>query len=402
LGYAEVVGGTRYVFADLKTLLARATPPRSGDRLAELAAADMTERVAAQLALAQLPLRRLIEDPVLPYETDEITRLIIDSHDGDAFAAIAAMTVGELRDWLLSDAVDTAALAHLVPGLTPEIVAAVSKLMRLQDLISVAAKCRVVTRFRNTIGLQDRLSTRLQPNHPTDDVHGIAASILDGLILSSGDAVIGINPATDSLEKYLELTRFLDGLRARLDLPGQSCVLAHVTTALAAIERGAPVDLVFQSVAGTEAANRHFGVNLALLGEARDAALSLGRGTVGGNVMYFETGQGSALSAEAHHGVDQQTLEARAYAVARAFDPLLVNSVVGFIGPEYLFDGKEIMRAGLEDHFCGKLLGLPMGCDVCYTNHAEADQDDMDALLSLLGVAGCTSSWVSRARMMSC
>jgi ethanolamine ammonia-lyase large subunit len=338
----------------LKTLLARATPPRSGDRLAELAAADMTERVAAQLALAQLPLRRLIEDPVLPYETDEITRLIIDSHDGDAFAAIAAMTVGELRDWLLSDAVDTAALAHLVPGLTPEIVAAVSKLMRLQDLISVAAKCRVVTRFRNTIGLQDRLSTRLQPNHPTDDVHGIAASILDGLILSSGDAVIGINPATDSLEKYLELTRFLDGLRARLDLPGQSCVLAHVTTALAAIERGAPVDLVFQSVAGTEAANRHFGVNLALLGEARDAALSLGRGT------------------------------------ARAFDPLLVNSVVGFIGPEYLFDGKEIIRAGLEDHFCGKLLGLPMGCDVCYTNHAEADQDDMDALLTLLGVAGCT------------
>ena len=390
MGYAEVVGGTRYVFADLKTLLARATPPRSGDRLAELAAADMTERVAAQLALAQLPLRRLIEDPVLPYETDEITRLIIDSHDGDAFAAIAAMTVGELRDWLLSDAVDTAALARLVPGLTPEIVAAVSKLMRLQDLISVAAKCRVVTRFRNTIGLQGRLSTRLQPNHPTDDVRGIAASILDGLILSSGDAVIGINPATDSLEKYLELTRFLDGLRARLDLPGQSCVLAHVTTALAAIERGAPVDLVFQSVAGTEAANRHFGVNLALLGEARDAALSLGRGTVGSNVMYFETGQGSALSAEAHHGVDQQTLKARAYAVARAFDPLLVNSVVGFIGPEYLFDGKEIIRAGLEDHFCGKLLGLPMGCDVCYTNHAEADQDDMDALLTLLGVAGCT------------
>src|SRR5690242_10808849 len=350
----------------------------------------MTERVAAQLALAQLPLRRLIEDPVLPYETDEITRLIIDSHDGDAFAAIAAMTVGELRDWLLSDAVDTAALAHLVPGLTPEIVAAVSKIMRLQDLISVAAKCRVVTRFRNTIGLQGRLSTRLQPNHPTDDVRGIAASILDGLMLGSGDAVIGINPATDSLEKYLELTRFLDRLRARLDLPGQSCVLAHVTMALAAIERGAPVDLVFQSVAGTEAANRHFGVNLALLGEARDTALSLGRGTVGANVMYFETGQGSALSAEAHHGVDQQTLEARAYAVARAFDPLLVNSVVGFIGPEYLFDGKEIMRAGLEDHFCGKLLGLPMGCDVCYTNHASADQDDMDALLTLLGVAGCT------------
>jgi ethanolamine ammonia-lyase large subunit len=390
VGYAETLGGTRYVFADLKTLLARATPPRSGDRLTGIAAADMTERVAAQRALADLPLRRLIEDPVIPYEADEITRLISDTHDRSAFAPVAAMTVGELRDWLLSDAADTAALARLAAGLTPEIVAAVSKIMRLQDLVSVAAKCRVVTRFRNTIGLEARLSTRLQPNHPTDEVRGIAASILDGLMLGSGDAVIGINPATDSLDKYLELTRFLDQLRERLDLPGQGCVLAHVTTALAAIGRGAPVDLVFQSVAGTEAANRHFGVDLALLGEAREAALSLGRGTIGNNVMYFETGQGSALSAEAHHGVDQQTLEARAYAVARAFDPLLVNSVVGFIGPEYLFDGKEIMRAGLEDHFCGKLLGLPMGCDVCYTNHAEADQDDMDALLTLLGVAGCT------------
>ena len=390
MGYAETLGGTRYVFADLKTLLARATPPRSGDRLAGIAAADMTERVAAQRALADLPLRRLIEDPVIPYEADEITRLISDTHDRGAFAPVAAMTVGELRDWLLSDAANTAALARLATGLTPEIVAAVSKIMRLQDLVSVAGKCRVVTRFRNTIGLDGRLSTRLQPNHPTDDVRGIAASILDGLMLGSGDAVIGINPATDSLDKYLELTRFLDRLRERLELPGQGCVLAHITMALAAIGRGAPVDLVFQSVAGTEAANRHFGIDLALLGEAREAALSLGRGTVGTNVMYFETGQGSALSAEAHHGVDQQTLEARAYAVARAFDPLLVNSVVGFIGPEYLFDGKEIMRAGLEDHFCGKLLGLPMGCDVCYTNHAEADQDDMDALLTLLGVAGCT------------
>jgi ethanolamine ammonia-lyase large subunit len=390
LGYAETIGRTRYVFPDLKTLLARATPPRSGDRLAGLAASNMTERVAAQRALADLPVRRLIEDPVVPYEIDEITRLIVDNHDREAFAPIAAMTVGELRDWLLSDAADTAVLARLAPGLTPEIVAAVSKIMRLQDLISIAAKCRVVTRFRNTIGLEGRLSTRLQPNHPTDDVRGIAASILDGLMLGSGDAVIGINPATDGLENYLELTRFLDRLRERLDLPGQGCVLAHFTTAIAAIERGAPVDLVFQSVAGTEAANRHFGVNLALLGAAREAALSLGRGTIGTNVMYFETGQGSALSAEAHHGVDQQTLEARAYAVARAFDPLLVNSVVGFIGPEYLYDGKEIMRAGLEDHFCGKLLGLPMGSDVCYTNHAEADQDDMDALVTLLGTAGCT------------
>jgi ethanolamine ammonia-lyase large subunit len=390
VGYAETIGGTRYVFPDVRTLLAKATPRRSGDLLAGIAAADATERVAAQRALADLPVRALVDNPVVPYEADEVTRLIVDGHDANAFAPVAAMTVGELRDWLLSDAADIPTLAGLVPGLTPEIVAAVSKIMRLQDLVGVAAKCRVVTRFRNTIGLDGRLSTRLQPNHPTDDVRGIAASILDGLMLGSGDAVIGINPATETLDKYLELTGFLDRLRQRLDLPGQGCILAHVTTAIAAIERGAPVDLVFQSIAGTEAANRHFGIDLSLLAEAREAALSLGRGTIGNNVMYFETGQGSALSAEAHHGVDQQTLEARAYAVARAFQPLLVNSVVGFIGPEYLFDGKEIIRAGLEDHFCGKLLGLPMGCDVCYTNHAEADQDDMDALLTLLGIAGCT------------
>jgi ethanolamine ammonia-lyase large subunit len=403
VGYAETIGGTRYVFPDVKTLLAKATPRRSGDLLAGIAAADQTERVAAQRALASLPLRELVDNPVVPYEADEVTRLIVDSHDCAAFAPVAAMSVGQLRDWLLSDAADSAALAGLAPGLTPETAAAVSKIMRLQDLVSVAAKCRVVTRFRNTIGLEGRLSTRLQPNHPTDDVRGIAASILDGLMLGSGDAVIGINPATDTLDKYLELTGFLDRLRERLDLPGQGCVLAHVTTAIAAIGRGAPVDLVFQSIAGTEAANRHFGIDLALIAEARAAALSLHRGTIAqglpsSNVMYFETGQGSALSAEAHHGVDQQTLEARAYAVARAFDPLLVNSVVGFIGPEYLFDGKEIMRAGLEDHFCGKLLGLPMGCDVCYTNHAEADQDDMDALLTLLGIAGCTYiMWVPGA-----
>jgi ethanolamine ammonia-lyase large subunit len=388
--YAFTIAGTRYVFADVKTLLAKATPARSGDRLAGIAAADATERVAAQMALAELPLATLLEQPVVPYETDEVTRLILDGHDRAALAPVAALTVGGLRDWLLSDAADTAALEGLARGFTPEIVAAATKLMRLQDLVAVAAKCRVVTRFRNTIGLEGRLSTRLQPNHPTDDLAGIAAAILDGLLLASGDAVIGINPATDSLDKYIELTRFLNLMRERLDFPGQSCVLSHVTTALAAIERGAPVDLVFQSIAGTEKANRHFGVDLALLREARDAVLSLGRGTIGNNAMYFETGQGSALSAEAHSGVDQQTLEARAYAVARTFEPLLVNSVVGFIGPEYLYDGKEIMRAGLEDHCCGKLLGLPMGVDVCYTNHAEADQDDMDALLTLLGVAGCT------------
>jgi len=390
MAYAAAIGGTRHVFADLKTLLAKATPKRAGDELAGIAASDATERVAAQFALADLPLATFRGETVIPYEADEVTRLIADSHDAAAFAPVASMTVGEFRDWLLADAADEAALSRLAPGLTPEMVAAVSKIMRLQDLITVAANCRVVTRFRNTIGLPDRLSTRLQPNHPTDDLAGIAASILDGLLLGSGDAVIGINPATDSLDKYIELTRFLDRLRERLDFPGQSCVLAHVTTALAAIERGAPVDLVFQSIAGSEAANRNFGVDLALLREAQDAGRSLGRGTIGNNVMYFETGQGSALSAEGHCGVDQQTVEARAYAVARAFDPLLVNSVVGFIGPEYLFDGKEITRAGLEDHFCGKLLGLPMGVDVCYTNHAEADQDDMDGLLTLLGVAGCT------------
>jgi ethanolamine ammonia-lyase large subunit len=390
MAHAAAIGGTRYVFADLKTLLAKATPKRAGDMLAGIAAADATERVAAQYALADLPLSHFLNEAVIAYEDDEVTRLIVDNHDQAAFAAVATLTVGEFRDWLLLDAADGSALTRLAPGMTPEMVAAVSKLMRLQDLITVAAKCRVVTRFRNTIGLPGCLSTRLQPNHPTDDLKGIAASILDGLMLGSGDAVIGINPATDSLDKYIELTRFLDRLRERLDFPGQSCVLAHVTTALAAIERGAPVDLVFQSIAGSEAANRNFGVDLTLLREAHAAALALGRGTLGQNVMYFETGQGSALSASAHHGVDQQTMEARAYAVARAFDPLLVNSVVGFIGPEYLFDGKEITRAGLEDHFCGKLLGLPMGVDVCYTNHAEADQDDMDALLTLLGVAGCT------------
>jgi ethanolamine ammonia-lyase large subunit len=387
---SATIGGTSYVFADLKTLLAKATPRRAGDELAGIAAADATERVAAQFALADLPLAHFLQEAVVPYEKDEVTRLIVDSHDTAAFAAVASLTVGEFRDWLLSDAADEMALAQLASGLMPEMAAAVSKIMRLQDLISVAAKCRVVTRFRSTVGLAGTLSTRLQPNHPTDDLRGIAASILDGLMLGSGDAVIGINPATDSLDKYIELTRFLDRLRERLDFPGQSCVLAHVTTALAAIERGAPVDLVFQSIAGSEAANRNFGVDLALLREARAAGLALRRGMIGDNVMYFETGQGSALSAEAHHGVDQQTMEARAYAVARAFDPLLVNSVVGFIGPEYLYDGKEITRAGLEDHFCGKLLGLPMGVDVCYTNHAEADQDDMDALLTLLGVAGVT------------
>jgi ethanolamine ammonia-lyase large subunit len=377
-----------YHFPDLKTLLAKATPLRSGDQLAGLAAESGEERVYAQMALADTPLRRFLSEAVVPYETDEVTRLIVDTHDAVAFAPVAHMTVGELRDWLLGDTADAAALEALAPGLTPEMAAAVSKIMRLQDLVTVAAKIRVVTRFRNTIGLPGRLSTRLQPNHPTDDPRGIAASIIDGLTYGSGDAVIGINPVSDNLNTLETLLHMLDRIIGRYRIPTQSCVLAHVTTQMEAMRRGAPVDLVFQSIAGTQAANASFGINIALLEEARSAALGLNRGTVGNNVMYFETGQGSALSANAHHGVDQQTCEARAYAVARHLKPLLVNTVVGFIGPEYLYDGKQILRAALEDHFCGKLLGLPMGCDICYTNHAEADQDDMDAIITMLGAAG--------------
>ena len=388
--YGATIGVRRYAFGDLKTLLAKASPLRSGDQLAGIAAETGEERVAAQYALADLPLTTFLHDHIVSYEDDDVTRLIADTHDRAAFTPIAHLTVGGFRDWLLSDEATTPVLAALAPGVTPEMAAAVSKISRLQDLMVMAAKCSVVTRFRNTLGLPGRLSVRLQPNHPTDDARGIAASILDGLLLGAGDAVIGVNPATDSPERAHALLSMLDEIRIKLDIPTQSCVLAHVTTTLDLIGKGAPVDLVFQSIAGTEAANRSFGVNLALLDEARDAALALGRGTVGDNVMYFETGQGSALSANAHHGVDQQTLEARAYAVARRYKPLLVNSVVGFIGPEYLFDGKQITRAGLEDHFCGKLMGLPMGVDVCYTNHAEADQDDMDALLALLTAAGVT------------
>ena len=390
MAFAHTLDGTRYQFADLKSLLARASPRRSGDELAGIAAASAAERVAAQMALADAPLRAFLSDAVVPYESDEVTRLIIDGHDRAAFAPVASMTVGEFRDRLLGEDADTPTLAKLASGLTPEMAAAVCKIMRLQDLIAVAAKCRTTTAFRNTIGLAGRLSTRLQPNHPTDDPAGIGASIVDGLMLGAGDAVIGINPVTDSVDTVASLLAMLDEMRARLEAPIQSCVLAHVTTTMAAMERGAPVDLVFQSIAGTQSANRAFGISLSLLAEAHDAARALGRGTVGSNVMYFETGQGSELSSASHEGVDQQTLEARCYGLARHFKPLLVNSVVGFIGPEYLYDGKEITRAGLEDHFCGKLLGLPMGCDICYTNHAEADQDDMDALLTLLAAAGCT------------
>jgi ethanolamine ammonia-lyase large subunit len=385
--YQHALGTTTYRFADLKTLLAKATPARTGDTLAGLAASSAEERVAAQMALADLPLKTFLAEAVVPYEADEVTRAIFDHHDADAFATISHLTVGDFRNWLLAYETTAETLAALAPGLTPEMVAAVSKIMRIQDLVLVARKARVVTRFRNTLGLEGRLACRLQPNHPTDDVKGIAASLLDGLLYGCGDAVIGINPATDNLDQVTRLLHLLDDVIRTHAIPTQSCILTHLTTSLQAIERGAPVDLVFQSIGGTEAVNRSFGVTAALLAEANEAARALKRGAVGNNVLYFETGQGSALSANAHHGVDQQTIEARAYGLARRYQPLLVNTVVGFIGPEYL-NGREIIRAGVEDHFCGKLLGLPMGVDVCYTNHADADQDDMDTLLTLLGAAG--------------
>ena len=388
--YRHLIGLVTYTFADLKTLLARATPRRSGDELSGVSARSAQERVAAQMALAELPLTTFLTEAVIPYETDDVTRLIIDTHDAAAFAPISHLTVGDFRDFLLSEQTTSETIRLINKGLTPEMVAAVSKLMRNQDLITVAAKCQVITRFRNTIGGRGRLSTRLQPNHPTDDFRGIAASVVDGLLYGAGDAVIGINPATDHVQTTVGLLRMLDDIRQRFNIPTQTCVLSHLTTTLQAIEQGAPVDLAFQSIGGTEALNRSFGVSLPLLQEGLEATRALNRGTMGKNVMYFETGQGSALSANAHAGADQQTLEARAYAVARHYEPLLVNSVVGFIGPEYLYDGKQIIRAGLEDHFCGKLLGLPMGVDICYTNHAEADQDDMDTLLTLLGTAGVT------------
>lgn len=390
MGYRHSLDSRVWHFADLGELLAKATPVRSGDVLAGIAAQSPLERTAAKMALAELPLSRFLAEPVIPGEDDEVTRLILDSHRSEAFAAVSHLTVGDFRDWLLSDAADEATLTALRPGLMPEMAAAVSKLMRNQDLIAVARKCRVVTRFRNTIGLPGTLAMRLQPNHPADDVRGMLAAVLDGLMYGCGDAVIGVNPAGDDMDTLAEMLRTLDEVIRRFEIPTQGCVLAHLTSQLEAMHAGLPVDLVFQSIAGTEAANRSFGITLAMLREAHEAAVATGRGTLGRNVMYFETGQGSALSAEAHHGVDQQTCEARAYGVARAFEPLLCNTVVGFIGPEYLYDGKQIIRAALEDHFCGKLLGLPIGCDACYTNHAEADADDMDSLMTLLATAGVT------------
>lgn len=388
MAYKTLIGHQHYVFNDLKTLMAKATPLRSGDQLAGIAAENATERVAAQMALADVPLKQFLTEALISYEQDEITRLIIDEHRSDLFAPISHFTVGDFRNWLLSEDATTQKLQQLALGLTPEMVAAVSKIMRNQDLILVASKCEVITQFRNTIGLKGHLSTRLQPNHPTDDLLGILASILDGLMYGNGDAVIGINPATDNLQNLSELLKLLDHVIQEHHIPTQSCVLTHISSGIQLAEKNVPIDLMFQSIAGTQRANEGFGINLELLREGYEATLALKRGTVGQNVMYFETGQGSALSSNAHHGVDQQTLEVRAYAVARKFNPLLVNTVVGFIGPEYLYNGKQIIRAGLEDHFCGKLLGLPMGCDICYTNHADADQNDMDVLLTLFGAAG--------------
>jgi ethanolamine ammonia-lyase large subunit len=390
MAFRHSMRGTTYAFQTLGQLMAKATPVRSGDQLAGIAAASAAEGVAARIALADVPLKDILANPLIPYDADEVTRLILDTHDWNAFKRIASLTVGEFREFLLSDDADTAMLATLAPAITPEIAAAVSKIMRNQDLVLAARKVRVVTRFRNTIGLAGTFSVRLQPNHPTDDASGILAATIDGLMYGAGDAVIGINPASDSPERIGAIVRLIDDLIQAHDIPTQGCALTHVTTTIGLIDKGYPVDLVFQSIAGTEAANRSFGITLSLLKEAHDAGRSLKRGPVGDNVMYFETGQGAALSAGAHHGIDQQTLEVRAYAVARAFDPLLVNSVVGFIGPEYLYDGRQIIRAALEDHFCGKLMGLPMGVDVCYTNHAEADQDDMDTALTLLAAAGVT------------
>ena len=387
--YKHTVRNHTYLFNDLKTLLAKATPYRSGDALAGLCADSYEERIAAQMCLADMPLSMFVNEAIIPYESDEVTRLIIDTHDKTAFETIASFTVGDLRDWLLSDAVDNNTLQQLQYAFTPEMIAAVSKIMRNQDLILAAKKREVITKFRNTIGLRGRFSTRLQPNHPTDDPKGIAASMIDGLLYGSGDAVIGINPATDNPAHVRTLLQMLDEVIKRFSIPTQSCVLCHLTTTLQLVKQGAPVDLVFQSIGGTEQTNTSFGISLSMINEAREAALALHRGITGNNVMYFETGQGSSLSANANVGVDQQTCEARAYAVARHFKPHLVNSVVGFIGPEYLYNGKQIIRAALEDHFCGKMLGLPMGADVCYTNHAEADSDDMDNLLLLLGAAGC-------------
>jgi ethanolamine ammonia-lyase large subunit len=391
--YQTTIRGERFTFADLREVFARANEEKSGDRLAGIAARTERERVAAKLVLADVTLGDIVNSPLIDPGRDEVTRLILDSVDHDAFRPFSGLTVGQFREYLLDDATDEVDLRRVQRAITPEIVAAVAKLMSNKDLVLAASKARNVTRCRNTMGQRGVLGIRVQPNHPADDLGGILLAAVDGLLFGCGDAVIGVNPATESVETVAAILHGLDRLIAATGAPTQGCCLAHITTQLACLERGAPVDLLFQSVAGTEAANASFGVTLALLREGRERAREGHRkrdvAWVGDNVMYFETGQGSALSADAHHGVDQLTLEARAYGVARAFDPFLVNSVVGFIGPEYLYDERQIVRAGLEDHFMGKLLGLPMGCDVCYTNHAAADQNSADNLMLLLAAAGC-------------
>ncbi|MGA3104835.1 MAG: ethanolamine ammonia-lyase subunit EutB [Terriglobales bacterium] len=380
-------------FPDLRTLFAKANEEKSGDHLAGIAARSDRERVAAKRKLADLPLQEIVNRPLIDPDDDDVTRLILDTYDRQAFHSIASMTVGEFREFLLDDATAESQLRPIQNAIIPEIAAAVAKLMSNKDLVLAAAKIRNVTRCRNTMGERGVLGIRAQPNHPTDDIGGILLSAFEGLLYGCGDAVIGVNPATDSVETVSAILHALQRLVDAYKIPTQTCVLAHITTQLAALERGSPVDLLFQSVAGTEAANRSFGITLSMLREGHDKIRAHHRQRdtpwVGDNAMYFETGQGSALSAEAHHGLDQLTLEARAYGVARTFQPFLVNSVVGFIGPEYLYDERQIIRAGLEDHFMGKLLGLPMGCDVCYTNHAAADQNSADNLLLLLSAAGC-------------
>lgn len=393
--YHATIRGERFVFHDLRSLLARANEEKSGDQLAGLAARSERERVAAKLALAEVSLQEIVDNPPIDPDSDEVGRALIESLDQDACRAIASLSVGEFREFLLDDATTGENLNRLRWGIAPDVAAAVAKLMSNQDLILAAAKIRNVTRCRNTLGQRGVLAGRIQPNHPADDPVGIVLATLDGLLMGCGDAVLGVNPAGDSIETVATILKTLDDVIERLAIPTQACCLAHITTQLAALERGVPVDLLFQSVAGTQAANASFGIDLALLREGRAAVLEHHRrdrahvGWIGEQVMYFETGQGSALSADAHHGVDQLTLEARAHGVARLFDPFLVNSVVGFIGPEYLFNERQIIRAGLEDHFVGKLLGLPMGVDVCYTNHADADQNSADNLLILLTAAGC-------------
>ncbi len=391
--YSTTIRAERFVFADLREVFAKANEEKSGDRLAGIAASSERERVAAKLVLAEVRLSEIVAQPLIDPDDDEVSHLILDTMDHDTFHSLASMTVGEFREYVLDDAVGEAELRRLHWAITPEVAAAVAKLMSNKDLVLVASKIRTVTRCRNTMGERGVLGIRLQPNHPSDDLGGILLSAVDGLLFGCGDAVIGVNPATESVETVMTILRGLARLIDTYDIPTQACCLAHISTQLASLDRGAPVDLLFQSLAGTEAANASFGVNLNLLREGRERVLEHHRNRnvawVGDNVMYFETGQGSALSANAHHGVDQLTLEARAYGVARTLAPFLVNSVVGFIGPEYLSDERQIIRAGLEDHFMGKLLGLPMGCDVCYTNHAAADQNSADNLLLLLAAAGC-------------